>query len=106
MPNDEIGTKKLFENDRVAVWEVRLDPGQQGALHEHQHDYVLVQIEGDRVAADISAEAKGAKSAFAGQRLEGDVYPGKVIFVQKGSVETAVNIGAEPFYEILIELKD
>jgi len=37
---------------------------------------------------------------------EGDVVPGKVFFTEKGGVETAYNVGKEPFYEIVIELKE
>ena len=45
----QVGTEKLFENDRVIVWETRLRPGEKGDLHEHKHDYVIVVLEGDRV---------------------------------------------------------
>ena len=37
---------------------------------------------------------------------EGDVVPGRVFFTEKGGVETAYNVGKEPFYEIVIELKE
>ena len=33
------------------------------------------------------------------------MIPGMVAHVPKGGVETAVNIGAEPYYEIIVELK-
>ena len=36
-----IGTRMLFENDRVRVWEVRLAPGEEGAVHRHQLDCSL-----------------------------------------------------------------
>ena len=102
----QVGTKKLFENDRVIVWETRLRPGEKGDLHEHKHDYVIVVIEGDRAGADIAPEAQGPKNAFVGQRMEGDIHQGFVLFVEKGSVETAVNVGEQPFYEITVELKE
>jgi len=34
-----------------------------------------------------------------------DIVPGMVTHVPKGGVETAVNTGAEPYYEIIVELK-
>ena len=101
----EVGTKKLFENDRVIVWEMRLAPGEKELVHEHKNDYLMVQIAGDRVAADFEPGCKGTWSEFAGQRLEGDVFNGNVLFAEKGGIEAAVNIGNEPFYEIIVELK-
>ena len=50
---ERVGSKLLFENDRVRVWELRLEPGQREALHEHKLDYVMVQIDGDKVAGEF-----------------------------------------------------
>ncbi len=102
----EVGTKKLFENDRVVVGEMRLAPGEQELVHEHTNDYVMVQIAGDRVAADFEPGCKGTWSEFAGRRREGDVFNGNVLFAEKGGIEAAVNVGTEEFYEIIVELKD
>ena len=38
--------------------------------------------------------------------MEAPVIPGMVAHVPKGGIETAVNVGAEPYYEIIVELKD
>ncbi|MFP6563057.1 MAG: hypothetical protein VCC68_01090 [Myxococcota bacterium] len=45
---DEVGSRVLFENERVRIWEFKLEPGETGNLHRHENDYILVQIEGDR----------------------------------------------------------
>jgi hypothetical protein len=66
----------------------------------------MIQIAGDRVAADFEPESEGTWASFAGQRLEGDVANGNVLFAERGGVESAVNIGTEEFYEIIVELKD
>lgn len=105
-PSDQVGSKKLFENDRVVVWELRLQPGEKEAIHRHDRDYVMIQIGGDKVAADFEPESQGTWAQFAGQRLEGDVANGNVLFAEKGGVEAAVNTGTEEFYEIIVELKD
>ena len=55
----DVGSKKLFENDRVVVWEMRLAPGENEQLHRHDRDYVMIQIAGDRVAADFEPESRG-----------------------------------------------
>jgi beta-alanine degradation protein BauB len=102
----DVGTKKLFENDRVVVWEMRLAPGEKERIHRHERDYLMIQISGDRVAADFEPESRGTWADFAGQRLEGEVAPGNVLYADKGGVEAAVNVGNEEFYEIIVELKD
>ena len=52
-PNRELGdiaSKLLFENDRVRIWEMRMEPGEKGPVHKHELDHVLIQISGDRMA--------------------------------------------------------
>jgi beta-alanine degradation protein BauB len=44
--NREIGTKVLFENDEVRVWEVRLQPGERGAFHLHDRHYFWTVVDG------------------------------------------------------------
>lgn len=101
-----VGSKLLFENDRVAIWELRLAPGQKEPIHEHKRDYVMVHIHGDRIAADFEEGSKGTWAPFAGQRFEGDVVPGQTLYTKRGGVEAAVNTGEEEFFEIIVELKD
>lgn len=97
-----VGTKVLFENDRVRVWELRLDPGERSDVHQHELDHLLIEIDGDRVAVEPEADSNGPYTDY----LEGDVVKGMVIPVDRGGVETAVNIGTKPFHEIIVELKD
>lgn len=44
--NRDIGTKVLFENERVRVWEVRLQPGERGPFHLHDREYFWTVVEG------------------------------------------------------------
>ena len=37
--NLKVGTSRLFENDRVRVWEVRLAPGERTPFHAHTIRY-------------------------------------------------------------------
>ncbi|MBW3664429.1 MAG: hypothetical protein KY469_15115 [Actinobacteria bacterium] len=43
--NREIGSKVLFENERVRVWEVRLQPGERGAFHIHDREYFWTVVD-------------------------------------------------------------
>ena len=98
----DIGTEVVFENDRVRIWEMRLAPGERSAVHRHDLDYILVLLEGDRIAAEPEADTEGPVT----ERLEADVVPGATVFLTRGGVETAVNTGQQPYREIIIELKD
>jgi hypothetical protein len=100
----DIATKLVMENDRVRIWEMRLEPGEESDLHRHDHDYVMIQISGDKMAARFEPDSGGEWAGL--DYVEGDISPGNVIFAKKGGIETAVNIGDEPFHEIVVEFKD
>lgn len=102
----DVGTKLLFENDRIRVWEMRLAPGEASPVHEHSYDYAMIQIAGDKMAADFEPDSKDPWGGAQVGRVEGEVANGNVLFAEKGGKEKAVNIGEKPFYEIIVELKD
>jgi hypothetical protein len=97
----DVATKLLFENERVRIWEMRLAPGEEGDVHRHDLDYVLVQIEGDRMAVVPEPDSGGSFRKY----LEADVRPGNTIFIERGGIEKARNVGKRGYHEILIELK-
>ena len=35
----DVGSYMVFENDKIMIWELVLEPGQQTACHTHRHDY-------------------------------------------------------------------
>jgi len=99
----DVATKHLFENDKVRVWEMELDPGQSSDVHEHKLDYLLIQLEGDKIAGIFEPDTRGS---YPPGTVEGDVAPGNVIFIERGGIETAKNTGQRRYREILVELKD
>jgi hypothetical protein len=98
----DVGTEIVFENDRVRIWQLRLAPGERSAIHRHEMDNVLIQISGDRIAAEPEADTQGPYRDY----IAADLIPGAAIFVERGGIETAVNIGKEPYLEVIVELKD
>ncbi|HEX6299989.1 MAG TPA: hypothetical protein VF148_05965 [Acidimicrobiia bacterium] len=46
--NRQLGTSVWFENDRIRVWEVRLQPGERGAFHSHITNYFWTVVEPGR----------------------------------------------------------
>lgn len=100
-----VATRVLFDNDRVRVWEMRLAPGERSDLHEHRLDYIIVQISGDRVGADLEPDSNDVLG-MAGKHMETAVRPGLAVYVPRGGIETAANVGEQEYHEVLIELKD
>jgi hypothetical protein len=102
----DVGTKKLHEDERCIVWELRLEPGQAEKKHRHNHDYIMIIVEGDRIAAHFDKESVGAFAEYAGRTLERDVKPGTVVPAKKGSIEVAENTGKKVYRNFIIEFKD
>jgi hypothetical protein len=98
----DVGTRLLFEDDRVRVWQVRLDPGEEGDVHRHRLDHLLIQVSGDRIAVVPEDDSAGPFRQY----FEADVVPGAVVPVARGGVERARNVGAQPYLEVVVELKD
>jgi len=42
LPAEQVGTKVLFENERVRVWDLALAPGESLAKHIHRTDYLFI----------------------------------------------------------------
>ncbi len=43
--NHRVGTRLLFENHRVGIWEVRLRPGDRAAFHIHDKPYFWTVVD-------------------------------------------------------------
>jgi hypothetical protein len=97
-----IGSEIVFENDRVRIWQLRLAPGERSAIHHHELDNILIQIAGDRIAAEPEPDSQGPYR----EHIEAEPVPGAAIYVERGGIETAVNTGNEPYLEVIVELKD
>ena len=97
-----IGTRVVYEDDAVRVWNLRLAPGEDSAVHRHDLDHLLIQVAGDRVAVIPEADSGGPFR----EELHADVVPGAVVHVTRGGVERARNVGTEPYLEVIVELKD
>jgi predicted metal-dependent enzyme (double-stranded beta helix superfamily) len=101
-PREMVGTKLLFENDKVKIWELRLQPGERTPMHQHDLDYVVVQVHGDRVAVDPHPDTKSVYKKY----QEEPVQPGFNLFVEKGGIEVALNPGKQEYLEILVEVNE
>ncbi len=98
-PIGNVADHVLFEDDRLRIWEMKLEPGEHSDLHHHQHDYYLVVFSGDLVAGIPPND--NPMDPFVGK-----IPPqGNTVCVPKGGTEWALNVGEKTYHEILIELK-
>ena len=42
--SQQVGTEVLFENDRLRVWRLTLQPGEASPHHRHENDYLFVHV--------------------------------------------------------------
>lgn len=106
-----VGTKKVFEDDRVAVWHLDLQPGEHGARHTHVLDYVVKIVSGSTLEVfgpagelldTVELESGGAVAfKVVGDQIEAD-RPGYPVVP---TTHSARNIGSTTFREVLIEFK-
>jgi len=93
-----VGSRILFEDDRVRVWELEAGPGQVFPMHHHTLDYVTVTLtEGDVEVREANGEVR------AGHRKVGDI---RVVSVGEGEVHELRNVGTTEYRNRIIELKE
>ena len=96
--SENVGTRLLFENERVRVWDLRLEPGESTGLHRHDTDYLYVVI-GDGTLQPI--DDQGTQQDARAMR-DGEVH---FRTVEGEAIHEAVNVGATPWRNIVVELK-
>ena len=49
MNPSDVGTKVLFEDETVRIWEIALEPGEAVQWHVHYQDYTYVYVTEDNL---------------------------------------------------------
>lgn len=91
----DVGTKVIFEDDEVKVWNLIIDPGEASGMHTHHHNYFYYVVEGTKL--EIHREDGTVDTVT---METGDVVSGK-----EGSTHDARNIGDARFRNVLVEVK-
>lgn len=100
-PTQNVGTRLLFENDRVRVWDLALQPGEFLEKHVHRDDFLFVVTDGGslrHVDPNDSSNDRAVK-----------YDDGLVVFHEAGEGivhNRLVNVGDALYRNIVIELKD
>ena len=105
----EIATKKLYENEKIVVWEMVLEPGESSGLHTHSHSYLFHVLEGSTgEVTDKNGKPCGTLTMESGftmyLRLQGQELVALDDF-RIPVTHSARNVGTTRFREILVETK-
>ena len=112
---DNLGTTKLYENDKINVWLFELEPGESTDMHTHRHSYLWFGIAGGPLDChdvdgnplgifdvptdsiwDIKCNGDGTLTVMSGE-AKGTPFP---------ATHVAKNVGETTYRELLIEFKD
>lgn len=99
-PSTDVGTRVMFENDRVRIWDLRLAPGEQLGKHIHRVDNFFIMISGGL----IRFENPDDPSDYRDVQFEDD----RVTWVNvppQGKIDNRLeNVGTTHHRNLLIEL--
>jgi oxalate decarboxylase/phosphoglucose isomerase-like protein (cupin superfamily) len=95
-PQTPVGMTRttLFENARVRVVKIKVDPGAREQVHKHDYDIVVTQLTPGQVEM-VVADQKSTAFREAGYTW----------FVPKGMMHAGANVGKEPFEIVTVILK-
>ncbi len=95
-PLGDVATEVLFENDRVKIWSLVVDPGESSSWHLHTWDYITVGIQGEGLTRELE-DGVTEKIAFTTGRWTYHAGP---------EVHRVINDTNARWENLLIELKD
>jgi len=100
-PTERVGTRLMFENNRVRVWDLALAPGESLAKHIHRLDYVFIVASGGLIRfADPDNDADYHDVQFEDDQVTWVPVPAE------GKVDNRLtNIGDKPHRNVVIELQ-
>ncbi len=94
-PLGEIASTVLFENDRVKIWNLIVEPGTSSDWHLHGRDYVTVVVEGEGLTVEFEDGSKEDSPSVVGRwRYHGE-----------HKVHRVINNGDTRYKNVLVELK-
>ena len=105
-----VGTNKVFENDKIILWEFFLEPGEETPVHTHANGFVSYVIDGSTIRInDEDGEKVDQVDVPGGEVLEFRLHDGKLTVpntsIRVPATHSARNLGNSTYREIFIELK-
>lgn len=104
----DIANRKVFENDKIVVWEMVLEPGESTGLHTHTNDYLFYVTEGSTgEVTDKDGNVLGKLEMKIGDLMffkrEGQELLAGDLRIP--TTHSARNVGSKRYSEILVEIK-
>ncbi|HCU95252.1 MAG TPA: hypothetical protein DHU96_22110 [Actinobacteria bacterium] len=98
--NLDVGTRLWFENGRIRVWEVRLQPGERGPFHAHTRRYFWTVVDG----------GIGRQRTADGTVITREYHVGDTNYSEHSPAEPMIhdfeNAGETPIRFVTVELLD
>ena len=85
----------LFEDERVRIWNLIVEPDEASPWHLHENDYITVVVEGGGLTAEFEA----------GTTEKGSAKVGEWNYRKEHQVHRVVNETDQRYVNVLIELK-
>ena len=92
-----VGTKLLFENEVVRVWDMSLAPGEASPVHQHFHDYVIAYS--DPLDAELHSDGQVERRGY----LRGYVSY-RPVPVEGSDIQQLANAGQAFHRHFVVEL--
>jgi hypothetical protein len=108
-----VGSRKLFENDKIIVWDFVLPAGEETPVHTHDHSYMWFAVQGaplqiyDEHGNDVGLFPVPTNGIFELKVEDGTIEVMSEIGkgVKVPARHSARNVGKEDYREILVEWK-
>ena len=103
-PSENVGTRLLFENEKIRVWDLALAPGESLATHVHRLPYCFI--------CSTDGHLRHQNPDDPADSREVNFQKNLVVFhdptAQEGEMvhHTLTNIGDAPYQNYVIEFKD
>lgn len=98
---EQVGTRLMFENERIRVWDLALAPGESLDKHIHRLDFCFIVVQGGALRhVDPDNPAND-------QDVQYD--EDQVVFIETGdgiAHNRLINVGMTPYRNYVIELKE
>ena len=101
-PTENVGTKLIFENEKVRVWDLALQPGESLEKHIHRLPYFFMVIEGGSLRFVDPENPENDRDL----QFEPDLL--RFHEAEEGGVvhNRLVNVGDKPYRNLVVELKE
>ena len=91
----DVGTRFVYENEHVKVWDLVLESGEASSWHHHLMHYVFVVTEPGTLRAEYED----------GIATERHYNLGEVVMGEKDSVHRVINTGQARYSNAIVEMK-